>query len=623
MLDTINRIKARTSPRRFWWPGALFSATVGIFFYLVTESWIESDAQQRFVNHALNAKVNLEARIKSYSDLVRAAGSMFHANSPIARTTFHDFVAGLDLPTHYPAVEVLNFAEYVDARDRDKVEQRLRKEYATEIAAGMSVAFKPPGRRTAYQILTVAEPVSLLTLVGLDLWGRPEIIAPYKQMIESGELSHSGVPIPAGTGPNRIVLGMRLPIYKPNMPTNTVEERRAAYLGSLGIAVSVHKLVRNILAEMRIKNVRMTVIDATPGRQARMLPAVAGGRALFDSNGSEKVPAPPLDLDTGRYFTDTVTTMFNGRQWKVIFSASKSDFYTGFDAYFPTFALMAGMISAALLYALFHTLSSSRQRALAIAGEMTRELRDSEAQLKRSRDQLRHLAAHAEQIKEGERKRIAREIHDDLGQNLLALRIEADMLSSRTGDRHPRLHERAAWTLAQIDATIKSVRQIINDLRPTVLDLGLTAAVEWQIAQFKSRTGIACELAGDNLELAAINDQCATAFFRILQESLNNIARHAQATEARVELKLQKQEPYSLSMMVADNGVGLPSGGPRPGRFGLVGIEERINLLHGSFEVQSTPGKGTVLSVSVPLGSDPQRDGNPPNYSVPQSLSAV
>jgi signal transduction histidine kinase len=76
-------------------------------------------------------------------------------------------------------------------------------------------------------------------------------------------------------------------------------------------------------------------------------------------------------------------------------------------------------------------------------------------------------------------------------------------------------------------------------------------------------------------------------------------------------------------MMVADNGVGMPSGGPRPGRFGLVGIEERINLLHGSFEIQSTPGNGTVLSVSVPLGSNPQRDGNPPNYSVPESLSAV
>jgi signal transduction histidine kinase len=620
MRATTKRINALKGP---WWSGALFSITFGVLFYLVTESWIESDAQQRFVNHALNAKVNLEARIKSYNDLVRAAGSMFHANSPISRSTFHDFVEGLDLPTHYPAVEVLNFAEYVDDRNREQVEQRLRKEYTPEIAGGMSVAIKPPGRRPAYQVLTVAEPPSLLTLVGLDLWGRPEIIGPYKKMIDSGELSHSGVPIPAATGPNRTALGIRLPIYRPNMPTNTVEERRAAFLGSLGIAVSVHKLVRNILAEMRIKNVRMTVIDATPGKQAKMLPAVAGGRALFDSSGTDKQPAPPLHLDTRHYFTETITTTFSGRQWKVIFSTAKSDFYTGFDTYFPLLAMMAGMISAALLYALFHTLSSSRQRALAIAEEMTRELRDSEAQLKRSRDQLRHLAAHAEQIKEGERKRIAREIHDDLGQNLLALRIEADMLSSRTADRHPRLHERAAWTLAQIDATIKSVRQIINDLRPTVLDLGLTAAVEWQVAQFRSRTGIACELAGDNLELPYINDQCATAFFRILQESLNNIARHAQATAARVELRLEKQEPYRLSMVVADNGVGMPSGGPAPGRFGLVGIEERINLLHGSFALHSTPERGTTLSVSVPLSSPSQHESNSSSQQIAQSLSAV
>jgi signal transduction histidine kinase len=622
MRDTTTRIKALASARRAWWTGTLFSVVVGAGFYLVTASWIESDARQRFANHALNAKINIEARIKSYNDLVRAAASMFHANAPISRSTFHDFVAGLNLPEQYPAVEVLNFAEFVADRDRAQLEQRLGKEYAPEIAAGMSVAFRPPGRRSFYQILTVAEPVSLLTTVGLDLWGRPEIIGPYKRMIESGQLSHSGQPIPAATGPNRTALGIRLPVYRPNMPTNTAKERSAAFIGSLGIAVSVHKLVKDILGEMRIKHVRMTVIDASPTAQARSLPAIGGGRALFDSSGTDKLPAPPLNIDTSRYFSEAVTTTFNGRPWKVIFSISKSDFYTGFDSYFPALAMVAGMVSAALLYALFHTLSSSRQRALAIAGEMTRELRDSEAQLKRSRDQLRHLGAHAEQIKEGERKRIAREIHDDLGQNLLALRIEADMLNSRTGDRHPRLHERAARTLAQIDATIKSVRQIINDLRPNVLDLGLGPAVEWQVAEFRRRTGIACVLAGDSLELAAINDQCATAFFRILQESLNNITRHAQATAVRVELKLDRAVPYRLSMTVADNGIGMPSAGPRPGSFGLVGIEERINLLHGSFLIRSTPGNGTTLTVSVPLTTVPHRDTNVADFAA-ESLTAI
>jgi signal transduction histidine kinase len=221
-----------------------------------------------------------------------------------------------------------------------------------------------------------------------------------------------------------------------------------------------------------------------------------------------------------------------------------------------------------------------------------------------SNENLRRLAAHAEHIKENERKRIAREIHDDLGQNLLALRIEADMLSTRTRDRHPRLHARARSTLFQIDATIKSVRQIINDLRPNVLDLGLSAAVEWQIAEFKRRTGIECELIDEPKEVV-LGDHAATAFFRILQESLSNIVRHAHATRVRVELKSSGQ---MLTMTVSDNGIGL---GARErgkvGSFGLVGIEERISILDGSFSITSLDGEGTTVCVSVPLHADPAR----------------
>jgi signal transduction histidine kinase len=555
--------------------------------------------------------------------LLRAAGSMAQATAPISRTTFHDFVAGLNLSEQYPAVEVLNYAEQVFDKDRDKLEERLRREYAPEIAQGLSVTIKPATRHPVYQILTVAEPRALLSAVGMDLWQRRELIPAYQRMIDSGVLAHSGQPIPAITGPNRTGLASRLPIYVPDMPTNTVAERRAAYMGSMGIALSVHKLVRDILSEMRIKNVRMTLIDITPGPQAKSLPAAAGGRVLFDSRGTDQLPAPPLDTDADHYFTETVRTPFHTREWMAVFSTSKSDFYTSYEKYFPTLAMLAGVVSAALLYALYYTLSSSRQRALAIAEEMTRELRDSEAQLKRSHDQLRRLAAHAEQIKEGERKRIAREIHDDLGQNLLALRIEADMLSSRTSDRHPHLHERASRTLSQIDATIKSVRQIINDLRPNVLDLGLGAAVEWQIDEFRRRTGIACELTGDSLEAVPIGDQCATAFFRILQESLNNIARHARATSVKVELKLDRPEPCRLSMTVSDNGVGMPSGGPRAGSFGLVGIEERIKLLHGLFSIRSAPGEGTSLFVSVPLSVGSRRDPDLSEVSMAFPLPVV
>jgi signal transduction histidine kinase len=234
-----------------------------------------------------------------------------------------------------------------------------------------------------------------------------------------------------------------------------------------------------------------------------------------------------------------------------------------------------------------------------MAQEMTKELRSSQAKLLASHEKLRRLGAHADQIKEHERKRIAREIHDDLGQNLLALRIDAEMLTSRTLS-HSRLHARAESTLHQIDTTIRSVRQIINDLRPTVLDLGLNAAVAWQVTDFQRRTGIACHLIEHETELR-VDDQCATALFRIVQESLSNIARHARATEVHIELHLHDSQ---LSMAIHDNGRGLqPGSRNRPGSFGLVGIEERVNILGGTFSIRSEPGSGTLLMIKVPVTS--------------------
>jgi signal transduction histidine kinase len=176
------------------------------------------------------------------------------------------------------------------------------------------------------------------------------------------------------------------------------------------------------------------------------------------------------------------------------------------------------------------------------------------------------------------------------------------MLASRTRDRHPHLHPRARTTLMQIDATIKSVRQIINDLRPTVLDLGLSAAVEWQLHEFERRTGIVCEVRDLHGEISP-SDPCATAFFRILQESLTNIQRHANASKVLVELRLDGNR---LSMTVKDNGCGLaPGGRNKHGSFGLVGIEERVVILGGTCQVFSGPDGGTTVTVSVPMVETP------------------
>ncbi|MEC4721930.1 CHASE domain-containing protein [Noviherbaspirillum sp. CPCC 100848] len=218
--------------------------------------------------------------------------------------------------------------------------------------------------------------------------------------------------------------------------------------------------------------------------------------------------------------------------------------------------------------------------------------------LKRSQELLRDLTAHQDRVKEEERKRIAREIHDELGQTLLALRIDVSMLDARTGTSHPKLNEKVRGALNHIDATVKTVRTIINNLRPAVLDLGLTAAIEWQVAEFRRRSGITCELLMDETELE-IDDARATSLFRILQESLTNVIRHAEASHVIIELH---QDKTRLVMRITDDGIGIaPERRTSGNSFGLVGVEERIHALNGEFRITSARGEGTTLTVYIPL----------------------
>ncbi|WP_232429404.1 sensor histidine kinase [Noviherbaspirillum autotrophicum] len=221
-----------------------------------------------------------------------------------------------------------------------------------------------------------------------------------------------------------------------------------------------------------------------------------------------------------------------------------------------------------------------------------------EEALRQSQETLRELAAYQERIREDERKRIAREIHDELGQTLLALRLDVSMLHARTGERHPLLKTRTALALEYIDTTMKSIRTIMNNLRPSVLDLGVQAAIEWQVRQFEQRNAIPCQLCIDDDGLQ-MDDEHATAVFRILQESLTNIGRHARATIVRITLRI---DGGMLKMSIEDNGVGMYPGDRRKSRrFGLIGIQERASMLGGELTIESTPGQGTLLRLTVPL----------------------
>jgi len=233
--------------------------------------------------------------------------------------------------------------------------------------------------------------------------------------------------------------------------------------------------------------------------------------------------------------------------------------------------------------------------------KMLDEGKRAEETISKSRERLRNLSARLQSLLEEERTRISREIHDELGQALTALKIDLsltrrNLVSGGHAEQSAKVHENEH----AVNRIIRTVRKIATDLRPGVLDeLGVVAAIEWMSKEFQKRTGIGCKVAIQGVD--KISDTVrATAIFRIVQEALTNVMRHAAASQVNVSLK---KKDHTLIVEVSDNGIGITEGrSAGPKSFGLIGIRERVRLLGGEVVIRGKPGEGTSVRVTLPDG---------------------
>jgi signal transduction histidine kinase len=226
----------------------------------------------------------------------------------------------------------------------------------------------------------------------------------------------------------------------------------------------------------------------------------------------------------------------------------------------------------------------------------------SEEELRNSREQLRNLSAHLESAREEERTRLAREIHDELGQALTALKMDISWLSNHLENDKDSILKKTRTMDGLVDTTIRTVQRLSGELRPGLLDdLGLAAAIEWQAEEFQNRSGITCEVRID-LQQASLSKNHVTAVFRIFQETLTNIIRHANAS--RVEVRLNAQEDR-LVLEVKDNGRGIAENEIKNSKaFGLIGIRERVFALNGECVIRGQTGFGTTIAVNIPVNKE-------------------
>jgi hypothetical protein len=211
---------------------------------------------------------------------------------------------------------------------------------------------------------------------------------------------------------------------------------------------------------------------------------------------------------------------------------------------------------------------------------------------------LRELSAHLELVREEERAHIAREIHDEMGQALTALKMDLSVLGLESGKTAPKTAKEIQELKRRVDDIIQLVRDVAAALRPSALDLGITSGIEWLVDEFQKRNGIRCEVKVEDGEIDLAEDR-SIVLFRILQESLTNISRHAAARSVEIHLR---SSATHVRLDVKDDGRGFDvEAAGKKKTFGLLGIRERVIMLHGTLNISSVPGEGTQVSVSIPL----------------------
>jgi signal transduction histidine kinase len=438
---------------------------------------------------------------------------------------------------------------------------------------------------------------------GLDMADNPEvpdstpILRALQMQRDTGKVYTSGLPLRLLSTKSGIGLAMRLAVYRKSMPLDSIDARRAAYIGSVGAGINVNNLMRDVLPPELAAVLRFRLLDSHPAASPAAVPATR--RLLYDSAGDDgvgqmekPVPAEP------EVFTRSIPFEVGGRIWDVDFSAPKALVAEPLERHLPLYVLLAGLLLSGMLFGVLYSLASSRRRAVAIAEHITRDLKESN-------QQLHVLSRQLVDVQEAERRHFSRELHDQIGQNLTALGINIDILKSELGDDGTSNQSKRLEQLAVlVESTTGAIENVMSDLRPPMLDdYGLSPALQWYGEEFSKRTGIAVRVEGDD-DMRRLPASTEIALFRIAQEALNNVAKHARARNVTLTLSTGGEE---CMLTITDDGVGnvnpSATGRRRPG-MGMLTMRERTQAIggHFAFETVATGGSRVVVTAPYPHG---------------------
>ncbi|RTQ36942.1 EAL domain-containing protein [Variovorax gossypii] len=364
-------------------------AVLSIALAVSAHQEIGRSAQARFDSTAFDLARKVEARFDDYIAVLTGLRARFNTPEGVTRSDFRDYVAGLNLETAYPGFQAVNYAPSIAAKDRHAFEEKVRGDASLDSGVASGFAIKPPGKRDIYYPLVYIEPqAGNERLIGNDLGAMPDRGDALEQGRDTGGLVTSGRKVRIPGRESDIGLAMRLPVYQPGQPLDTLEQRRSAYIGSVGAGFSIAGMLRDMVSPDAAKTLRLRLrlVDAGPGKGAigtrietRFVPTTAFSeqQLLFDSAGMAKsAVAPAHSLQRMLGFE------LGGHSWLVEVGQDENQVFGPLDKTIPWFIVFGGLATSMLLAGIVFSLTTSRSRAQVLALEMTSHLRASERQWK-------------------------------------------------------------------------------------------------------------------------------------------------------------------------------------------------------------------------------------------------
>jgi len=577
------------------WTVLVLGTALSVLAFRYVAYQVKEDARSQFEEQCRDIHRAISNRLASYSSLLLGLRGLYQASDTVSRREFRDFVASMELPSRYPAVAVMNYAAHVPAEMKARFEQQVRRDASVTPGGNTTFTIRPPGNRPEYQPLLYLEPFDEnRSVMGLDLLqnrtnSRLGLMKDTMELRSSGELVRNQ---PGNA------LSMRLAVHRKGASTDTLEERRRAFAGTVGMGFSLVRLMTEAIMPSTLASVRVRIHNVGHTELPGVPAAASNANLLIDSRilhpdaaGNSISPIP----EGGNILEKTMRIEFGGAQLDLSFESRQEAYSTPLNHMLPLFVLAIGLVISLLLFSRIRSLVRSRNELEAAVTERTEELEQANRKLQQEISERSKLEREVFQFGVEERRWMGQELHDNIGQRLTALGFMAEALAKELKPKLRDGFEQASRIGSQISEAISQTRLLARGLNPVAVEAGgLAKALERLTRDSAETYRIDCQFSASGTPIPE-NALFEHNLYRIAQQSITNAITHGHARQVRLELVNNDRR---LRMAIIDNGGGFEHHHSNPtSGLGLQIMRYRCSVLGMNLRIEHPTGGGSAIII--------------------------